>query len=605
MRRRILDFLILLMIGVISPTEGVYAQVEAIFNEQRDTVSIEQGDTISIEHALANVERLRVEKPGDDLAGALKILATRFLIDKGLTHMAVEAYQEAIEVQKIYQDSTSMYLLYLDLAMLQITLENYHAALNLLEEASDYFKEKNDATTDGISLNFLADAYIAASDPDRAIIYANESRALAGPSGLLNRLNSNTITALIRNGESVEGLEELDTTAIERSPTRTRLDQDYTGLPELNSGYYQMSLGNFALADYYLRQAMSATLDGVILRDALSYLAEIHRTTGDYEKAYKYLYLYSTVNDSLLNVKRQQIINRLRIQLQSFEQQAKIKVLEKEKNVADIVNRMQKIVSVALLIASFIILIGTYFTIRNYQKRMNANQIIHVQNEEINKRKITDLENNLKIETMHSMITGQEAERERIAKDLHDSLGGLLSTVKLHFDAIQTQDEHVSDLKEYRKAYSLLDDACNEVRDISNNMQPGALLSMGVVPAISDLVNRFHSDETPQIDFQHFDVSNNIEQTTALNIYRIVQELLTNSLKHANATHILIQLDQKEDELMITVEDDGAGYNPDAVDKGMGTGNIASRVNFLKGDLNIHSVRTEGTSTLITIPLSS
>lgn len=597
MRQRIFHLLIFSMIGVITPLANTCAQ--------SDSNALLLSDTISIEHALANVERLRAEKQGEDLVESLKILATRFLVDKDLTEMAVESYQEAIEVQKIYQDSVSQYMLYLDLAMLYTTLENYHAALNLLEEASDYF-EKHDSTESlGITLNFLADAYIGVTDPDQAIIYASEAREIAGATGLLNRLNITTITALIRNGESVQGLDESDTTAIERSPTHTRSDPNYSGLQELNSGYYQMTLGSFALADYYLKKAISTTNDGIILREALNYLADLHVTTGNYRNAYKYMHRYATVNDSLLRSKRQQIINSLRIQMQSFDQQAQIKMLEKEKNVADITNRMQRIGSVSLLIASFIILLSAYFIIRNYQKRMNTNQIIHVQNEEINEQKITDLENNLKIETMHSMITGQEAERERIAKDLHDSLGGLLSTVKLHFDAIQTRDEHISDLKEYRKAYTLLDDACNEVRNISNNLQPDALLSLGVVPAISDLVNRFQSDETPQIDFQHFEVTDRLGQSTSLNIYRIVQELLTNSLKHANASHILIQLDQKEDELMITVEDDGSGYSPDAVDKGMGTGNIASRVNFLKGDLNIHSVTNEGTSILITVPLES
>jgi len=597
MRKRILQLLVFLTIGVLAPMADACAQ--------SDTTSLVLVDTISIEHAMANVERLRVEKQGNNLVIALKILATRFLIDKDLTQMAVESYYEAVDVVEISNDSVSKYMLYLDMAMLHTTLENYHEALNLLSEAVDYFKKNNAIDTSAVALNFLADAYIAAADPEQAVLYASEARELSSRTDLINQLNSTTLTALIRNGEAVPGIDESDTTAIERSPTRTRLDQGYTGLNELNSGYYQMSLGNYALAEYYLKRSISATIDGVILRDALSHLAKLYETTGDFQRAYRYLQRYSMVNDSLLNAKRQQIINRLRIQMQSFEQQAQIKVLEKEKYVADITNRMQKIVNVSLLIASFIILLGAYFTIRNYQKRMNVNQIIHVQNEEINKRKITDLENNLKIESMHSMIIGQEAERERIAKDLHDSLGGLLSTVKLHFDAIQTRDEHISELKEYRKAYTLLDDACDEVRNISNNMQPDALLSMGVVPAIRDLVNRFQSDETPQIDFQHFEVDSTIEQTTALNIYRIVQELLTNSLKHATASQILIQLDQKEGELMITVEDDGAGYNPDAVDKGMGTGNIASRVNFLKGDLNIHSVRNEGTSTLITIPLES
>jgi len=267
-------------------------------------------------------------------------------------------------------------------------------------------------------------------------------------------------------------------------------------------------------------------------------------------------------------------------------------------------SRGQSILSIALLIGSVIILLATYLTIRNYQKRLSANQIIHLQREEINHRKITDLENNLKIKTMNSMILGQEAERERVAKDLHDSLGGLLSTIKLHFDAIQLQDAEVGELTEYKKAYGLIDEACKEVRNISNNMQPGALLKMGLVPAIGDMVNRVKSDETPEIDFQHYDVNGKMEQTTLLNIYRVIQELLNNSIKHSEAKHILVQLIQKEDELMVMVEDDGIGYDPSKIKPGMGTENIASRVSFLKGELSIQTSPGEGTSTLITIPLS-
>ncbi|MDX1407024.1 MAG: sensor histidine kinase, partial [Saprospiraceae bacterium] len=276
---------------------------------------------------------------------------------------------------------------------------------------------------------------------------------------------------------------------------------------------------------------------------------------------------------------------------------------EKDRNIATINNRLQKILTFSLLFGSVIVLLGAYLTIRNYQSRFNANQIIHKQNEEINQRRITELENNLKIETMQSMILGQEAERERIAKDLHDSLGGLLSTVKLHFDAVQTHSPGIDETSEYQQAHALLDEACKEVRNISNNMQPGALLRLGVVSAIGDLINRLQSDSTAQIEFQHYGLNGSLDQTISLNIFRIVQELLTNSLKHAQASQILVQLIQKDDELMVMVEDDGIGYDSSAVKQGMGTENIASRVNFLKGDLSIHSVIGEGTSTLVNIPL--
>jgi signal transduction histidine kinase len=202
------------------------------------------------------------------------------------------------------------------------------------------------------------------------------------------------------------------------------------------------------------------------------------------------------------------------------------------------------------------------------------------------------------------MIQGQEVERERVAKDLHDSLGGLLSTVKLHFDVIQSQDERIGNMPEYQKAYTLLDDACKEVRHISNNLQPNALHRMGLIPALHDLINRIKTTDTPAIHFYTEGLNGVLDPRISLNVFRIVQELLNNALKHAGANEIHISLIQSGDRLTITVQDNGKGYEPSETPKGMGTENIASRVNYLKGDLSIHSVIGEGTSTQIEVPLS-
>jgi signal transduction histidine kinase len=133
-------------------------------------------------------------------------------------------------------------------------------------------------------------------------------------------------------------------------------------------------------------------------------------------------------------------------------------------------------------------------------------------------------------------------------------------------------------------------------------MQPGALLKMGIVPAIKDLVNRIESEETPHIEFIHYGSLHDLPIGVNLNIFRIVQELLYNALKHANAKEILIQLIRNEEDLEMMVEDDGKGYDPVEVKKGMGTENVAARVNFLKGEISIHSESGVGTTTTITIP---
>jgi len=231
-------------------------------------------------------------------------------------------------------------------------------------------------------------------------------------------------------------------------------------------------------------------------------------------------------------------------------------------------------------------------------------EIILAQKEQINEQKIKELNNNLQIQSMQSMMKGQELERERVAKDLHDSLGGLLSTIKLKFDGVINNGNPKISFSEYEKINVMLDDACQEVRNISSNLQPGALEQLGLVEALNDLINKYDQRTDVEIDFQHYGLGmKKLDSFVSLNIYRIIQELLNNSLKHAKANEILVQINRNRSELMVMVEDDGQGYNPAMIEEGMGSENIRSRVNFLNGDLNIQSAVGEGTSTLITVPL--
>ena len=135
-------------------------------------------------------------------------------------------------------------------------------------------------------------------------------------------------------------------------------------------------------------------------------------------------------------------------------------------------------------------------------------------------RKIKTLEDDAKMKGMQSMIAGQEMERERIAKDLHDSLGGLLSTIKLQFDSVQSRNEEIKNLSEYQNANKLLDSAVNEVRSISRNLQPGALAELGLVPALKDLLNNFDGDHYPDVDLQVYDIPEKLDNIVSLSIFR-------------------------------------------------------------------------------------
>lgn len=534
-------------------------------------------------------------------------LALRCISELEDTDCAISYLRSVIAGWELIRDTTSANIAREDLARLYMANRYYQEAIYQFDLLSGNAGMRNDANTAAIMQNAIGDTYLAMDSIRMAIPYYKKVEALQDSipgklPAVISEMLKVSVTALTRSGIAVAGLTDTTTVDFGRlidSPS----DLHSVGL--LNSGHRYYHLGNPDMArSYYLRCLAEENADGILHRDALHRLAAMHRDQDDWEVAYHYLARYSVLNDSMIQDRRQRVIDRLLVTYQTYEQKSKIRELEKDQKIAAFQNRLQKVVTFSLLFGSVIILIGAYFTIRNYQHRFNANQIIHEQKTEINRQRINELENNLKIESMHAMLMGQEAERERIAKDLHDSLGGLLSTVKLHFDAVKSNDRRISDMPEYQHAYSLLDTACKEVRNISNNMQPGALQELGLIPALKDLVGRVQTPDAPAVTFSHEGLNGRLDTSIGLNVYRIIQELLNNALRHSRATEISIHVAQNNGALNLTVQDNGCGYEPGNVTEGMGTQNIASRVNYLKGDLSIHSVLGEGTTTQIAIPVS-
>ncbi len=247
--------------------------------------------------------------------------------------------------------------------------------------------------------------------------------------------------------------------------------------------------------------------------------------------------------------------------------------------------------------------LATFFIVRDYRHRMRTDRVIAEQTAALNLQHIRELEDKLKIDTMQSMLVGQESERRRIAQDLHDSVGGLLAATKIQVEQLAGKSGQSEQNADLMKIKTLLDNTVAETRHIARNMQPNTLLEFGLATALRDLTSHFRADGMPTITFQQFGDFSNLEHNLALNCYRIVQELLQNSLKHANSHEILVQITRTEHQLDLLVEDDGIGYRSDKVTKGMGTNNIAHRVQFLKGEINIQSTKDQGASTLVTIPL--
>ncbi len=323
--------------------------------------------------------------------------------------------------------------------------------------------------------------------------------------------------------------------------------------------------------------------------------ADYYEAVGNYKESLKYEKLYKIANDSLLNEKNQLSITRLEKEYESVKTREELKVqavrIDKQKN------RNQ------LLGVIVFLLLMTLLSLYAYMKNRNRNLKALAEKEAtIKKQEIEKLKKEKKLLSMRYMLEGQESERNRIAKDLHDGLGGLLSAVKAHFGMIEEEIVKLENMSIYEKAQSLMDNACDEVRRISHNLMPPLLESQGLVIAISNMVTSFESSHNIACNLDVRNMEERLSETKEIFIYRICQELLTNVRKHASASTVEISIYGLDSCVQIIVEDDGVGYQHSNIKEGLGLISIRSRVDFLNGEMEIDSEKETGTTVSIIIP---
>lgn len=204
------------------------------------------------------------------------------------------------------------------------------------------------------------------------------------------------------------------------------------------------------------------------------------------------------------------------------------------------------------------------------------------------------------------MVEGQEKERLRIARDLHDNLGDTLAAVKMHIGNLQLNLETSKNPKELLgKANELISEAYINVRSIAHERNSGVIAKQGLLPAIQKLASTISSSGGLHIEVHDFGLEKRLSNHLEITIFRIVQELVTNVIKHANASELQISLTQHEKELNIVVEDNGNGFVVGKLQEkeGMGLGSIERRVEYLEGTMHVDSTLEKGTNIIIDIPL--
>lgn len=308
-------------------------------------------------------------------------------------------------------------------------------------------------------------------------------------------------------------------------------------------------------------------------------LSLLNEELGDTKEALKWEQKYSKLNDSLNTENVKIEINKLESKFNTAEKERKIAILNAEKNQKDLeVNKKNSYLwgmgLVLLLALSLLIFLF----------------IIFRKNKKISEQKLNDIKQKEELSLTKAILDGEERERERIARDLHDGLGGMLAGVKINFSTWSSSHLNPEKDQEFYKILCQLDNSVSELRHVARNLMPESLLNFGLETAILDLCE-FYNRKNLEIDFQAIDIDKGLPLNIQLNIYRIVQELLANAVKHAEASSILLQCSQSGENFLITIEDNGKGFdkNIENTTKSMGLRNLKNRVNYLKGKMEINS----------------
>ena len=385
---------------------------------------------------------------------------------------------------------------------------------------------------------------------------------------------------------------------------------DKLNLPEDLSAVY-LNLSSVLTRQNKSEAALEALEKGVeIARQANLYetegdfyfnLYKLHSDRGQWEAALLAFKQHVAHNDSLNSEATKRAFADIK---EKYESEKKQQLIDQQQVSID----QKTVENRVLLIGGVLVLVVSLLGFIIYRQRARNRSLLAERKAVENQQLISTLLREKEVETMEAMLNGQQQERHRIARDLHDQLGGIMAAVKLHFDSMETPVRSLPEntQQSFEKANQMLDLACNEVRIIAHDMASGMLVQFGLIGALQELVQAVEKKVGLKVQLHVSQWDGKLDDGLELDLYRTIQELISNVLRYAQATELNVLLTRTNDGLNILVEDNGVGfeYNPKKPSSGMGLKNIANRIYKHNGTFEIDSMPSHGATVVIDIPIT-
>lgn len=514
---------------------------------------------------------------------------------------ATEQYLRALKIEDKQNNLSKIALLNDRLGMVYFTQEKFYKAMSYYNNALETYLKLNDSlhiatVYSHIGTNYNSREYCESRTvPQKRVDFNTAIEYYKKSENILKKLNDQKeLGRVYISLASVYNKFQLPDTALDyllkamdffrsQKDSVSIADANYTlGMTYRRLKQFQRSLDCFHQCIAFAK-AHNYTEGIQYVYEAM---AQTYEDAGDFKKSLSNYKTYMFLRDSTYSVEKSKHIFDLEAKYQSEKKENQILTLTVEKD--------RKQLMVYILIGTLIIIgLGGAFFLHHTRSRA----IIAEQNNKINEQKITEMEKERQLIAAHAVLHGEETERTRLARDLHDGLGGLLSGLKLSLNNIKgniflTEDN----VDQFNKALGLLDISMKELRRVAHNMMPEALSKFGLKEALQDFCSGIDNSKT-EVKLRFYGEESRIDQKIEISLYRIVQELINNALKHANATEIVVLIVQEPQRIHLTVQDNGRGFDPDMLkaSKGAGLPNIRSRVESLNGVLDVYSKPDKGT----------
>jgi two-component system, NarL family, sensor kinase len=564
-----------------------------VYNDMANSYYLKGDYNTAIEHHLPAIEIRLQLKQDIKLARSYNNLGSTYE-RIGDYNSALDYHFKSLKIKERLGDSVGIQKSYNNLGNLNLILRNFDKALELYLQSFEMAKRLKNEGQLAMTLDNIASVYDETGDFNKALEYELASLKISQKieDKYMIGVNYTNLAGIYNNLKQEEQSKQYYLKALKSWEEDENEDGIASVCINLGQHYYKIDK-NYKTAAKYLERSLKYTQHKSTLSETYLSLSELYERIGDHKTALSYASQHIQLQKELFNEN---------VTAQLTEVQTKYETEKKEKENLELKtkNELQKFVisneqekrKTQLIISLAVIALITGLAYFLYYRRKLKHKAI-LANELAKQDKVR----------FRAIIEAEEKERSRIAQDLHDGLGQMLAASRMHVGALRN---FVSETEKNfaAKALEILNDAYNEVRNISHNMMPNALMRLGLVAAIKELVGNINAAKVLRIDF-NTNVEGSLGKSMDITIYRIVQEVLNNMMKHAQADHIVMEITKEKENLNISISDNGIGFDTSLINesKGLGWKGIYSRVSMLDGTIKLDSILKKGTIIYINLKL--